>query len=171
MADITHTTKRNVLGRPCTYTDDIPQRMLDFFDRDPNEYIEHNFTTAGKSNYQVKPIPTLTGFCRSLGITNAAFHLWLNGTTQGVSDEQRRALLDAYSQAKKMQEDIVSHIGIMTNGQFAAFFLRCNADWRDNTEVKGQGETVKPVRIKVVSERPVEVELKDPAESVDWQDD
>lgn len=169
MSEPNHTVKRGI-GRPLTYTDDIPDRMIDFFDKDFNDYIQHNFTTAGKSNYRVLPIPTLTGFCREIGVMNSTLHRWMQADS-ALTDEQRTELCNAYSHAKRLQENIVTQIGVATNGTFAAFMLKCNFGWRDNTEVKTD-ENVKPIRVKIVSERPVELDIQDGGQqSVEWGDD
>lgn len=165
-----HVVARGV-GRPLTYTDDIPERLTDFFDKDFADYVEHNFTTAGKSNYRIKPIPTLAGFCRELGIAPVTLHRWMSPES-GLNEKQRDELCNAYTRARALQENIVTQIGIMTNGSFAAFMLKCNFGWRDNTEVKTDSE-VKPIRVKIVSERPVELEVQDGNEktSIEWGDD
>lgn len=169
MTEPVHTTKRGV-GRPLTYTDDIPERLIDYFDKDFNDYIQHNFTTAGKSNYRVLPIPTLTGFCREVGVMNSTFHRWMQADS-ALNDSQRAELCNAYAQAKRLQENIVTQIGVATNGTFAAFMLKCNFGWRDNTEVKTD-ENVKPIRVKIVSERPVELDIQEGGQAaVDWGDD
>ncbi|QHJ80214.1 MAG: hypothetical protein [Bacteriophage sp.] len=157
-------------GRPLTYTDDIPDRLTDFFDKDYNDFIVHNFTTAMKSNYRVLPIPTLAGFCRELGIAPSTLHRWMS-TESALTDTQRNQLCNAYSRARALQENIVTQIGVMTNGTFAAFMLKCNFGWRDNTEVKTD-ENVKPIRVKIVSERPVDIEIEDGGQApVEWGDD
>lgn len=170
MSDETkHVTKRG-LGRPITYTDDVPERLVDFFDRDVEEFIVHNFTTAEKSNYRVKPIPTLAGFCRELGIAPSTLHRWMSVESQ-LKQEQRDDLCNAYSRARTLQENIVTQIGMMTNGTFAAFMLKCNFGWRDNTEVKTD-ENVKPIRVKIVSERPVELDVQTTEQKpIEWGDD
>lgn len=165
-----HVIARGV-GRPLTYTDDVPDRLVDYFDRDVEDFIVHNFTTAEKSNYRVKPIPTLAGFCRELGIAPVTLHRWMSSES-GLTDEQRGQLSNAYSRARTLQENIVTQIGMMTNGTFAAFMLKCNFGWRDNTEVKTD-ETQKAIRVKIVSERPVELDIQDSSEQkpIDWGDD
>lgn len=165
-----HVVQRGAGGRPLTYTDDVPGRLVDFFDRDVDEFIVHNFTTAEKSNYRVKPIPTLASFCRELGIAPVTLHRWMSAES-GLTDKQRGELCNAYNQARTLQENIVTQIGMMTNGTFAAFMLKCNFGWRDNTEVKTD-ETVKPIRVKIVTERPVDVEVTDKDDKpIEWGDD
>ena len=164
-----HTTQRNI-GRPLTYTDDVPERLVDYFNVDVNEVVQHNMTTAEKSNYRVKPIPTIAGFCRELGIAPVTLHRWMSSES-GLTDEQRGDLCNAYSQARALQENLVIQIGIMTNGTFSAFMLKCNFGWRDNTEVKTD-ENVKPIRVKIVSERPVDLDVEiENGKPIDWGDD
>lgn len=170
MSDETkHVTPRGI-GRPLTYTDDVPERLVDYFNVDVEDIVKHNMTTAEKSNYRVKPIPTIAGFCRELGIAPVTLHRWMS-VESGLNDTQRNELCNAYSQARALQENLVIQIGIMTNGTFSAFMLKCNFGWRDNTEVKTD-ENVKPIRVKIVSERPVELDIQNgEQESIEWGND
>lgn len=162
--------QRNSAGRPCNYTPDIPERLVDFFDRDPEEFITHNFTSTGKSNYRVLPVPTMAAFARELGIGKNVIYSWMDEGSLLVPEERAR-LRGAYSRAKALQENIILQIGLMTNSTFATFMLKCNFGWRDNTEVKSE-EQSKTIRLKIVTERPVEVEDESGSgESVEWGDD
>lgn len=162
-------TERRPVGRPLTYTDDVPGRLIDYFDRDVDEYVKHNFTTAGKSNYRVLPPPTLVGFCREIGVSVVTLHRWMDKDS-GLSGEQRQELCNAYAQAKKLQENIVAAIGMLTNGSFAAFFLKCNHGWRETAEL--QLNTDKPIRLNIVSQRPQDTRTdEEKAAVVDWGDD
>lgn len=158
---VTHVVKRGV-GRPTRYDDSLVEKLTNYFDVDPHDYISHNFTTAGKSNYQImtKSMPSIMGFCREVGITSATLHDWV---------DKHKEFAAAYAHARQLYEKMIVDIGIATNSTFAVFMLKCNFGWRDNEEVlqKDQG---KAVRLKIVSERK-DGGAKDPGEAVDWGDD
>lgn len=145
-------------GNPGIYDDSMPKRLLDFFNKDVNEYLIHNLTAAGKSNYQIKPdgFPTLQKFARMIGVQHNTLQRW----------KQHPEWAAAMNDAMRMQEEAAVNIGIATNGQFAQFLLKCCHGWRDsedlNVNTAGTGTvTVNFTRGKTKEERDAEAAQAD----------
>lgn len=66
---------------------------------------------------------------------------------------------------------MILNIGFATNSTFATFMLKANFGYRDNTEIVVTGDANKPVRLKIVSERPKDEKPREESEAVDWGDD
>jgi len=159
------TTPRNPGGRPTSYTEDLPEKLLNYFNVDIDDYIQHTLTTAGKSNIRINPkyMPSIINFCNEIGVSKQTFHRWR---------AEHKEFNDAYTHARELYEQMILNIGFATNSTFATFMLKANFGYRDNTEIVVTGDANKPVRLKIVSERPQEQEKpKDEAEAVDWGDD
>ena len=163
---VTHVTERNKGGRPTSYTEDMPEALLSFFRVDIDDIIKHNLTAAGKSNIRIDPkhLPSMIKFCESVGIHQSTLHEWRSKHTE---------FSEAYAQARQLYEQMILDIGFATNSTFATFMLKANFGYRDNTEIVVKGDDTKPIRLKIVSERPQQPEdaPKDEAEAVDWGDD
>lgn len=158
------TTPRNPVGRPTSYTEDMPEKLLEYFRVDVDDYIQHSHTTAGKSNIRINPkhMPSILNFCESIGITTTTFHDWRS---------KHKEFSVAYTQARELYEQIILNIGFATNSTFATFMLKANFGYRDNTEIVVTGDANKPVRLKIVSERPKDEKPREESEAVDWGDD
>ncbi|UGO51932.1 hypothetical protein DIENCEPHELON_62 [Klebsiella phage vB_KaeS_Diencephalon] len=164
---VNHVVERNKAGRPSMYTEDMPEALLSHFRVDLDEVLPHNFTTAGKSNIRVIPkyLPSMVKFCESVGITTTTLHRWR---------AEHKEFSDAYTQARQLYEDLLIGVGLATNSTFATFLLKASFGYRDNTEIVVKGDDTKPIRLKIVSERPEQPggdAPKDEAEAVDWGDD
>ena len=158
------TTPRNPVGRPTSYTEDMPEALLSFFRVDIDDIIKHNLTSAGKSNIRIDPkyLPSMIKFCESVGIHQSTLHEWRSKHTE---------FSEAYAQARQLYEQMILDIGFATNSTFATFMLKANFGYRDNTEIVVTGDANKPVRLKIVSERPKDEKPREESEAVDWGDD
>lgn len=158
------TTPRNPVGRPTSYTEDMPEALLSFFRVDIDDIIKHNLTSAGKSNIRIDPkyLPSMIKFCESVGIHQSTLHEWRS---------KHAEFSEAYAQARQLYEQMILDIGFATNSTFATFMLKANFGYRDNTEIVVTGDANKPVRLKIVSERPKEEKPREESEAVDWGDD
>lgn len=163
---VTYMTGRNKGGRPTSYTEDMPERLVEHFRIDLEQLLLHNFTTAGKSNLRMNPkiLPSITKFCEEVGITTTTLHDWR---------AKHKEFADAYAHARMLYEDLIVTLGFTTNSTFSVFMLKANFGYRDNTEIVVKGDDTKPVRLKIVSERPKQdgEQPKEQQESVDWGDD
>lgn len=158
------TTPRNPVGRPTSYTEDMPEALLSFFRVDIDDIIKHNLTSAGKSNIRIDPkyLPSMIKFCESVGIHQSTLHEWRS---------KHAEFSEAYTQARQLYEQMILDIGFATNSTFATFMLKANFGYRDNTEIVVTGDANKPVRLKIVSERPKDEKPREESEAVDWGDD
>lgn len=158
------TTPRNPVGRPTSYTEDMPEALLSFFRVDIDDIIKHNLTSAGKSNIRIDPkyLPSMIKFCESVGIHQSTLHEWRS---------KHAEFSEAYAQARQLYEQMILDIGFATNSTFATFMLKANFGYRDNTEIVVTGDANKPVRLKIVSERPKDEKPREESEAVDWGDD
>ncbi|QHJ83855.1 MAG: hypothetical protein [Bacteriophage sp.] len=136
---VTFTTQRNKTSLD-KYTEDMPDLLIDYFNVDVTDYLDHNHTTAQKSNHRVKPegIPSILKFCQKYGIARSTFYTW-----PAAHPEFR----EATEIAKAMHEEIIMNIGLATNGQFSNFMLRCNFGWNDKESVKPVATAARPVKI------------------------
>lgn len=170
MTKVTHTTARGV-GRPTAYTPDIPERIVDYFDVEHTDILVHNMTTAEKSNYKmaISKLPSMVGFCKSIGITTATLHLWMSKNSS-LDPVEKETLTAAYKHARTLYESLLITMGMVTGNGFIPFMLKCNFGWRDNEEVKSD-EQNRTVRFKIVS--PTDRPAEDPSakEPEQWGED
>jgi len=160
-------TKRNKGGRPTSYTEDMPERLLSHFRVDIGEIIKHNFTTAGKSNSRINAaaLPSMTKFCEEVGVTNTTLHEW-----RRVHPEFSLA----YTHARAMYEELLVTLGLSMNNTFTVFMLKANFGWRDNVDVTVNSSSEKPVRLKIVTDADMPPDTRTEEEkssAVDWGDD
>lgn len=131
---ITHTTKRQH-GLPTKYTEDMPGRLLDYFNCDPDDYLVVTSMDSGRTDYRIlaKNLPTLVKFARMVGVNRMTLYDWQKAHPE---------FAEAMAEAKSLQEEAIVNIGISTNGQFTNFMLKCNHGWRDNDDLNvGTGDT------------------------------
>lgn len=165
MTTVKHVTERNKGGRPSSYTEDMPERLVEHFRIDLDELLLHNFTTAQKSNLRLNPkiLPSITKFCEEVGITKTTLHDWRS---------KHEEFAAAYAHARDLYEEMIVTLGFTTGSPFSTFMLKANFGWRDNTEVVVTGDATKPIRLKIVSERPADTRTdEEKGQAVDWGDD
>lgn len=107
------------IGRPSKYNDDMPQKLIDFFNRDLFVEIE------GKK-YPNK-LPTIERYCFEIGITTKTFYVWL---------KKYPALSSAFSSAKQLQKDQIIQLGLMGfyKEGFAKFVALNVTDMKDRID-------------------------------------
>ena len=125
--------KRNPGGAPTKYTEDLPERLLEFFDVELDREVSKE--VPGKDGVimlmETKPnrLPTVEGFCREIKISKSTFHEWR---------KKYPKLSNALGIAKQMQMNhLMQHALEGTyNGGFAKFLAMNISDYRDKSESK-----------------------------------
>ena len=119
------------MGRPTKYTEDLPEKLLAFFDVELDTIREKE--VAGKDGMfkvqEVVPnrLPTVEGFCKKLKISKSTFHEWV----QKYPD-----FSNALGKAKAMQMNhLMQHTLEGTyNANFAKFLAINISEYREKIE-------------------------------------
>lgn len=134
---------KNPGGRPTKYTEDMPTRLLAFFDRPLDREVEKQVATNKGVEIikEIKPnrLPTVEGFCAQLKISKRTFHDWVKRY-----DEFSHAL----GAAKQMQIQHLLHHGLEGgyNSAFAKFVAVNISDYREKVETVN---TNKNIEVKI----------------------
>jgi hypothetical protein len=134
-------------GRPSVYKDDIPQRMLEYFDIEATKtVIEKMFDKNGKLSGEkerevANTLPTIEGFCRLIGVSKETLHRWLD-------DEEKEELRDAYKKSKSIQEAIWLECSLkgLYHPLFTIFMGKNVFGWSDKVEVKADVNTTQTLQ-------------------------
>jgi len=126
------------IGRPTKYTDEMPQRLLDFFSVDLDRDITvQNSTASGKvvevAVSRPNRLPTVEGFCASIPIAKSTFQDWCK-----AHDTFRVAL----GKCKVMQMNhLIQHtLEGSYNAGFAKFLAMNISEYRDKVEIETSSE-------------------------------
>lgn len=119
-------------GRPTKYTKRFAQKLLDFFDKERTKIILERFYYKNGDEKEkeievANELPTIQGFCISIGIVKDTLHRWV---------EIHKEFSDAYKKAKEMQEEfwLQNSIRGLYNPAFTIFAGKNMFGWRDKTE-------------------------------------
>lgn len=124
---VTHTEPRKSSAPQYLYDEEMPQRLIDYFDVDVSELIRSGVTSGGKPYAQiVGNFPTFRGFARGLGITLRAVQYWC---------DTKPEFKLAWEEARVIQEDLLTQCGLRNDSRFVQFMLKANHGWRDNDMV------------------------------------
>ena len=140
-------------GRPTDYTDEMPQRMIDYFDKPPTtQIINRRTSTVGKEGDEneketvtyrqiVNELPTFEAFALSIGHARSTLQKWA---------EEHPEFSVAYEKCKQLQKRILIHNGLADNyhAGFAIFVAKNVTDMKDVKTLEG-GDADKPVRINI----------------------
>lgn len=158
-------------GRPSTYDDSYPQKLIDFFDIDPwyDKELEH-FDKDGNVKWcdykrMANRLPTLRGFSKSIGVPIRTVYDWLDSKHPSFHPE----FSHAFTQAKDLQKWFLIENGLNScyNPIFAKFTAINITDMRDKIEVpvNKDGEEVFVSGFRFVSRREYEKETNNPDNS------
>ena len=123
--------KVNPIGRPTKYTDDLPEKLLKFFnvelDREVLKEVPGKDGVIMLSETKPNRLPTVEGFCREIQIAKSTFHDW------------RRKYPDfsnALGKCKQMQMNhLIQHaLEGSYNSGFAKFLAMNISEYRDKVE-------------------------------------
>lgn len=121
------------VGRPTIYTDDLPQRLRDYFDVPAND-IEESVDEVGNVRRKVvaREMPSLAGFCCMLKIHRQTLLEW---------GAKVKEFGDAIKEAKDHQERILIANGLLgaTNPAMTIFVLKNLAGYRDQQSIEHSG--------------------------------
>jgi hypothetical protein len=138
--------KKNPVGRPSKYTDEMPQKLMDFFNVPLDREVAREIPTKDgvTTIIETKPgrLPTVEGFCASIPISKSTFHDWVK-----ANPEFRNAL----GKCKQMQmQHLITHALEGTyNANFAKFLAQNISEYRDKIETVNEN---KNIEIKIDSD-------------------
>jgi hypothetical protein len=122
---------KNKGGRPTKYTDDIPQKLIDFFNRPlRTKKIVQQATARGVVDVEIEQFcdpPFIESFCAELLISKQTFYRWVD-----EKDEFR----DAFNTVKPIQAKVLL-IGAMQgsyNSSISKLVLANCTDYREKRE-------------------------------------
>ncbi len=127
-------SKKPKPGAPTKYKDDIPKKMIDFFNRPlmKAQQVEM-LTKTGQiklvTEMVANELPTIEKFCCDLMISKDTLHQWIKKYTE---------LSDAYAFAKQAQKNHLLQNGLSGNynGSFAKFVAINCTDMVDKVETE-----------------------------------
>ena len=131
-------------GRPTLYTDDMPKRLIDFFDREIT--VKKQKEIIGKFGPEIIEVeeacelPTFEAFARKTKVNVDTLKEWR---------DKHPIFSAAYKTAKELQKNILIQNGIQGRYQtaFSIFTMKNCTDWRDKVEQKidhtSAGEQIK----------------------------
>lgn len=130
-------------GAPSKYNEDIPQKMLDYFDVESTKtilvkYYDKKGTLSKEEEKEIaNTLPTIEGFCRTIGISKNTLHEWLK-------DDSKAELQDAYKKAKDMQEAMWQENSLkgLYNPIFTIFMGKNVFGWKDKQEISVEAKHV-----------------------------
>ena len=133
----------NKVGAPSKYTDDIPQKMLDYFDIEATRtvydkmYDKKGNMIAEKEREVANSLPTIEGFCKLINVSKNTLHEWLK-------DDSKVELQDAYKKAKDMQEAVWQENSLkgLYNPIFTIFMGKNVFGWKDKQEISVEAKHV-----------------------------
>jgi hypothetical protein len=121
-------------GRPSEYKPEYPEMLLKYFqDRPLTKFLKKTYTTkAGtvieedieKANH----LPTLEGFCESIGIVKQTLYNWI---------KEHPPLMDSYLRAKQIFRDFLIQNAICGryDSKFSMFVAINDTDMRDSKDI------------------------------------
>lgn len=128
-------------GRPTLYTDDMPNKLLDYFDIPP--FRTETQEVYDKKAQEVRTItvtvanelPTLAGFASVIGVHRDTLNQW---------EKSHPEFSDAVKRAKAHQERILVSNGLSDryNSTMTIFALKNLADWKDRQQTEHSGSLV-----------------------------
>jgi hypothetical protein len=119
-------------GRPTDYYPEICQKLIEYFDRKPEEPQWYQSTPGDQGGDTVRAggceFPTIEGFCAKYKISKQTFHNWT---------KKHKEFMDAYSLARQCQQHILITNGLKGhyNSNFAKFIALNITDYKDKTEI------------------------------------
>jgi hypothetical protein len=139
-------TKR---GRPTKFEPRFTAMLLDHFDVEPGfqqDVLQRDGTT--RSVFTANIFPTISGFCRKIGITKKTLHNWAHQMSEGGKTPAHPDFLHAYEMAKETQEEMLTTNGLMGGyqGNFAALVAKNLLDWRDKSSSEISGPEGAPIQ-------------------------
>lgn len=121
-------------GRPTKYKKIYCKRMLNFFNREKTKIIFERFYYKNGDEKEkeievANELPTIIGFCMTLGIERVTLLRWVKA---------HKEFCNAYNKAKEIQEEFYTQNSIrgLFNPAFAIFAGKNMFGWRDKSEVE-----------------------------------
>lgn len=138
---ISKTGKEYKTGRPCKYKEEYCQEIIEWFDKEPFDYLVIDDKETGEriaaidkfGNPIMTPtrLPTLENFAKHLGVGTSTISDWKHTYPEFSA---------ALTRAKEIQKDILVQNGLFGNYEktFAKFVAVNVTDMSDKSEVKQQ---------------------------------
>lgn len=120
-------------GRPSSYKKIYCKRMIEFFDREPYEYIfvidetgrkELIYDQKGRAQQKVTDFPTVGDFATTIGVSSSTMYSWA---------QRHPEFAEAMARAKDYQERILMYCGSMGlyDFKFVQFVCKNVLHWGD----------------------------------------
>jgi|TARA_R110000851_G_scaffold298994_5_gene454802 hypothetical protein len=133
---MTKEIEKPTLGAPTKYTEDIPQRMIEFFNVpllkiEQVEAVTKNGVVS-MNEIAANELPTIERFCADLMISKSTLHIWI---------KKYPILSNAYDIAKQCQKNHLLQNGLSGryNSAFAKFISINCTDLVDKVVTEHQG--------------------------------
>jgi hypothetical protein len=129
--------RKSNAGRPTKYTDEMPQRLMDFFNVPQERIVEKEVATATGVKViretVANKLPTVHGFCASIPIAMSTFQDWV------AANPEFRATL---AKCKQMQTDHLMQKALDGgfHAGFAKFMMMNLTKYREKVEQKQDTE-------------------------------
>jgi hypothetical protein len=129
----------NPRGRPTKYTEEMPQKLIDFFDRPSRIQKEVSKVSNGQviNYFEEGPntLPTVWAFCADIGIHDDTFYEWV---------KRHKDFSDAYKKAKVFQKKILMDNGLLGgySTTFSIFVSKAVCKIREDQQETEESELV-----------------------------
>jgi len=124
---------KNKGGRPTKYKKIYAKRIVKYFDKERTKVIFERFYYKNGDEKEkeievANELPTILGFCISIGIVKDTLHKWVKA---------HKEFADAYRKAKIMQEEFWQQNSLrgLYNPAFTIFMGKNVFGWKDKSEV------------------------------------
>jgi len=135
--------KKAKVGRPPKYTEDMPQKLMDYFDKPLfTTEIVQQATASGKIVEIEQKVPCLPpfveGFCDEMDISKQTFYRWVKENSQ---------FSDAFNKVKaKQAQKLVTHalLGNYNSSISKLILANCTDYKEDKEEIKQEIKVILP---------------------------
>ena len=140
-------SRKGSRGRPTKYRDDLPDRLIAFFDV---EAFTAEVSDSGKVAMKPAKFPTLARFAAHVGVSRNTIHRWATETDE-AGEPLKPEFCDAYKRARDLQEAILIEGGMAGAFQpsFAIFTAKNVLGWRDRQEIEHTNDPLSRLLEKV----------------------
>ena len=140
-------SRKGSRGRPTKYTEDLPERLIEFFDV---EAFTAEATDSGKVAMKPARFPTMARFAARVGVSRNTIHRWAT-EADDAGNPLKPEFCDAYKKALDLQEAILVEGGMAGAFQpsFAIFTAKNVLGWRDRQEIEHTNDPLSRLLEKV----------------------
>lgn len=140
------TNKNGTAGAPTKYTDDLPDRLIAYFEQRTKDFYrkEVKSESTGKNDFSktewqliANDLPTMQGFAKTVEVTAKTLHEWSDETLEDGETYRRPDFRAAYMRAQDMQQEMLVANGLtgLYAPKFAVFVAQNFTEMRDKQAV------------------------------------